>query len=50
MRLPWHGLGWAAPGTLLESLWWTPFPPLVFPEASVSLIFYLIFLDFLEHF
>src|SRR4051812_20917815 len=38
------------PGTLLESLWWPPFPPLVFPEASVSLIFYLIFTDFLSTF
>ena len=47
---PWRGLGWAAPGTLLESLWWPPSPPLVIPEASGMLIFYIIFPKFIGHF
>src|SRR4051812_21966145 len=46
----WRGLGgarpWALPGPRVVA----PFAALVFPEASATLIFYLIFLDFLEHF
>ena len=40
----------AAPGTLLAPWWWLRFPHLVIPEASVALIFYIIFLEFLGHF
>src|SRR4051812_22698367 len=43
-------LGWIAPGTLLEYLWWPSLPSLVIPEASGTLIFYIIFPEFLEHF
>src|SRR4051812_37844509 len=47
---PWHGLGWGRatcpPGCLVVA----PFPLLVIPEASVALIFYISFLEFLEHF
>src|ERR1043165_5662009 len=41
-------LGGAAPGTLLESLWWPSSPCLVIPEASGTLIFYIFFPEFLE--
>src|SRR4051812_34728093 len=40
----------AAPGTLLGPWWVHSLPPLVIPEASGTLIFYIIFLEFLEHF
>src|SRR3954462_7003318 len=47
---PWRGptLGRAgrAPGALVGPLW----PPSMIPEASCTLIFYWIFLEFLEHF
>src|SRR4051812_2343723 len=37
-------------GTLVESWWWPSLPSLMFPEASGTLIFYIIFPEFLEHF
>src|SRR3954464_12961084 len=49
-EVPRHDLGWGRatcpPGWLVVA----PFPLLVIREASEALIFYLIFLDFLEHF
>src|ERR1041385_8045626 len=47
---PWRGLGWGRARDPFGVPVVAPLPPLVFPEASVSLIFYLIFPDFLEHF
>src|SRR4051812_6854216 len=47
---PWRGPGWGRarhpPGCLVVA----PFHTLVIPEGSVTLIFYLIFLDFSDHF
>src|ERR1041385_6124895 len=37
---------WGAPGGLLGPWWWPSGPTLVIPEASVALIFYLIFPNF----
>src|ERR1041384_8457828 len=42
--------GWAAPPALLADWWWPSFAPLVILEASVALIFYIIFLGFIWHF
>src|SRR3954469_17688960 len=39
-----------APGNLLEPWWWPSLPSLVFREASGSLIFYIIFPEFIWHF
>src|SRR3954466_9977135 len=39
-----------APGTLLVSWCWPSSSALVIPEASVALIFYIFFPEFLEHF
>ena len=47
---PWRGLGWGRATCHLGWLVVAPSATLVVPEASVSLIFYLIFPDFLEHF
>src|SRR4051812_10915644 len=41
-RVPGVAQGGAAPVALLAAWWWASFPPLVIPEASVALIFYLI--------
>ena len=49
-RVPGAAQGGAAPPALLAGWGWPPFPLLVIREASEALIFYLIFLDFLEHF
>src|SRR3954463_12925629 len=47
---PWRGPGWGRatcpPGCLVVA----PFPLLVIPEASVALIFFIFFPEFLEHF
>src|SRR4051812_280086 len=40
----------AAPDTLLGPWWWPSCQVLVIPKASVALIFYIIFPEFLEHF
>ena len=40
--------GGAAPPALLAAWWWPSSTALVIPEASVALIFYLIFPDFFE--
>src|SRR3954471_23509155 len=45
-----HGLGWGRAKDPSRVLVVAPFPPLVIPEASGMLIFYIIFLEFLEHF
>ena len=42
--------GGAAPPALLAGWGWPSFAPLVIPEASVALIFYIFFPEFLEHF
>src|SRR4051812_41446233 len=42
--------GGAAPGTLQGPWWWPSCQVLVIPEASGTLIFYIIFPKFLEHF
>ena len=42
--------GEGAPGTLLGPWWWPSCHVLVIPEASGTLIFYIIFPEFLEHF
>ena len=39
-----------APGTLLGPVWWPSCQVLVIPKASGMLFFYIIFLEFLEHF
>ena len=52
-RVPGAAPSGGAPGTLLAALGGPPRPPfpfLVIPEASVTLIFYIFFLEFLEHF
>src|SRR3954466_1743431 len=49
-RPPGAAQGGAAPGPLLVAWWWPPFHTLVIPEGSVTLIFYIIFLDFSDHF
>ena len=49
-RVPGAAQGGAAPPALLAYWWWPSFAPLVIPEASVVLIFYIIFPEFLEHF
>src|SRR3954470_18352267 len=49
-RPPGAAQGGAAPGTLLVAWWWPPFHTSVIPEGSVTLFFYLIFLDFSDHF
>ena len=49
-RPPCTALGGAAPGTLLVSWLWPPFPLLVIPEGSVTLIFNTFFPKFFEHF
>src|ERR1043165_3670639 len=49
-RVPGTAQGGAAPPALLAAWWWPPFPFLVIPEASVALIFYIFFPEFLEHF
>ena len=47
---PWRALPRASPPGRLEP-WWVPsFPLLVIPEASWTLIFYIIFTEFLGHF
>ena len=46
----WRGLGGVAPGTLLGPWWWPSCHVLVIPEAFGTLIFYIIFPGFLEHF
>src|SRR4051812_427025 len=40
----------SAPPGRLGPWWWSSGPALVIREASVTLIFYIIFLEFLEHF
>src|SRR3954465_2524538 len=40
----------AAPDTILGPWWVHSLPSLVTPEASGTLIFYIFFLEFLEHF
>ena len=47
---PWRGLGWGRARDPSGVPVVAPFPPLVFPEASGTLIFYMIFPEFLEHF
>ena len=46
----WRGLGWGRardpPGLLVVA----PFPLLIIPEGSVTLIFYIFFPEFFEHF
>src|SRR3954464_11621970 len=37
-------------GPLLVAWWWPPLPFLVISEGSLTLIFYIIFLDFSDHF
>src|SRR3954464_10658656 len=49
-RVPGAAQGGATPPALLAAWWWPPFALLVIPEASVALIFYIFFSDFLEHF
>ena len=49
-RVPGAAQGGAAPGTLLAPWWWPRFPYLVLPEASWTLIFYIIFPGFIGHF
>src|SRR3954471_16057994 len=46
---PWHAPRAAPPGRL-EPWWFPSFPLLVIPEASWTLIFYIIFPEFLGHF
>src|SRR4051812_47500927 len=45
-RVPGAAQGGAAPPALLAAWWWPSSATLVIPEASVALIFYLIFPDF----
>src|ERR1041385_8913192 len=47
---PWRGLGWGRARDPSGVPVVGPLPALVIPQASGSLIFYLIFPDFLEHF
>src|SRR3954468_12280333 len=49
-RVPGATQGGAAPPALLASWWWPRFSLLVISEASVALIFYIFFSEFLEHF
>src|ERR1043165_2358743 len=42
--------GGAAPGTLLGAWWWPSSPLLILPESSITLIFYIFFMDFFGHF
>src|SRR3954469_976273 len=41
-----RGLGWGRARDPSESLWWPSLPSLVIPEASGTLIFYIIFRNF----
>ena len=47
---PWRGIGWGRARDPSGVPVVAPSPPLVIPEASGTLIFYIIFLEFLEHF
>src|SRR3954465_344844 len=49
-RVPGAAQGGSAPPALLAGWGWPPSAPLVILEASVALIFYIFFSEFLEHF